>query len=250
MDERIQQSVVGSLAAREHTMDVGPFVVGWNPTNDNKYFTYATPRPGRKITDEDVAQLVAAFRDIERTPRLEYVLSSAPSLEERLLAAGFEVEERHDYLVCTPATFHPAPAPDGFILSVPESDEDFRELISAQNEAFGDHFDATDADIERGRRTQDKGGTIIMARAADGRVAGGGQASIPSLGLVEVGGIATREDFRRRGVGAAVTSAITERAFAAGVEAAWLEASGEQSWRVYERAGYVPTGKRLYISIP
>ena len=31
---------------------------------------------------------------------------------------------------------------------------------------------------------------------------------------------------------------------------AWLEASGPDSWRIYERIGYRPTGKRLYISQP
>jgi hypothetical protein len=51
-------------------------------------------------------------------------------------------------------------------------------------------------------------------------------------------------------VAAAVVSELTARVFAAGVDAAWLEASGDQSWRVYERVGYVPTGKRLYISVP
>jgi len=91
---------------------------------------------------------------------------------------------------------------------------------------------------------------VIVARDADGQVAGGGQAGIPKGGLTEVGGIATRDAFRRRGVAAAVVSEITARVFAAGVEAAWLEAAGDQSWRVYERAGYVPTGKRLYISVP
>src|SRR4051812_45680491 len=108
VDERIQLSVVEALASREHSLDVGPFVIGWNPDNDNKYFSYATPRPGREVRAEDVAALVDAFRSIGRTPRLEYVVSSAPALEGLLLAGGFQVEARHDYLVCTPATFRPA----------------------------------------------------------------------------------------------------------------------------------------------
>lgn len=239
-----------ALAGREHTLDVGPFVIGWNPANDGKYLSYATPVPGREIRDEDVAALVAAFRSIDRTPRLEYVVNCAPALEAQLLAGGFQVEERHDYLVCTPTTFTPAPVPPGFTAYAPESDEDFRDLAAAQNEAFGEPFDATDDDVRRGRRTQESGGVVIVARDADGQVAGGGQGGVPKGGLSEVAGIATRAAFRKRGVAAAVVSEITARAFAAGVDVAWLEASGDQSWRVYERVGYVPTGKRLYISVP
>jgi ribosomal protein S18 acetylase RimI-like enzyme len=250
VDHRIQQSVADALAGREHTLDVGPFVIGWNPASDSKYLSYATPRPGREIRDEDVAALVAAFRSIDRTPRLEYVVNCAPDLEAKLLAGGFEVEARHDYLVCTPTTFTPSPPPPGFTVYAPETDEDFRDLAAAQNEAFGGDFAASDEQVRRGRRAQESGGVAILARAADGEVAGGGQAGVPHGGLSEVAGIATRESHRTRGVAAAVVSEITARAFAAGVEVAWLEASGDQSWRVYERAGYVPTGKRLYISVP
>jgi ribosomal protein S18 acetylase RimI-like enzyme len=250
VDQRIQQSVAGALAAREHTLDVGPFVIGWNPANDSRYFSYATPRPGREIRDQDVTDLIAAFRSIGRTPRLEYVLNSAPGLEDQLLAGGFQVEVLHDYLVCTPTTFTPSPAPEDFTVYAPETDDDFRDLAAAQSEAFGGEFAATDEAVRRIRRTQGLGGIAIVARDADGQVAGGGQAGIPSEGLSEVGGIATRESHRRRGVAAAVVSEVTARAFAAGVDVAWLEAESDQSWRVYERAGYVPAGKRLYISVP
>lgn len=250
MDERIQQSVVEALSARDHHRQVGPFVLSWNPGSDNKYLSYATPRPGVAITADDVAALIAAFRAVERTPRLEYVVSSAPALEDLLLAGGFQVEARHDYLVCTPTTYRPAPVPSGFTVYAPETDDDFRDLAAAQNEAFGGSFEATDADVAGGRRTQKRGGVVVLARDADGAIAGGGSAGVVSLGLAEVGGIATRAVFRKRGVAAAVTSEITARVFANGAEAAWLEASGDQSWRVYERVGYVPTGKRLYISVP
>ncbi|MFI7249344.1 GNAT family N-acetyltransferase [Micromonospora chalcea] len=55
--------------------------------------------------------------------------------------------------------------------------------------------------------------------------------------------------YRRRGLASAITADITRRLFGAGTEAAWLEASGEESWRVYERVGYRPAGQRLYIAV-
>ena len=247
---RIQQSVVEALASREHTLESGPFVIGWNPDNDSKYLSYATPRPGREIRGEDVAALIAAFRSLGRTPRLEYVVSAAPALEDLLLAGGFQVEARHDYLVCTPTTFRPAPVPSGFSVSAAHTDDDLRDLAAAQHEAFEGTFEAPGEAVERGRRTRDRGAILVIARDAGGEVAGGGQASPPSVGLTEVAGIATRAAFRRRGVAAAVVSEITARAFEKGLEAGWLEAESDQSWRVYERVGYLPTGKRLYISVP
>ncbi|GGM55055.1 hypothetical protein GCM10011608_44970 [Micromonospora sonchi] len=47
----------------------------------------------------------------------------------------------------------------------------------------------------------------------------------------------------------AITADITRRLFTAGAEIAWLEASGEESWRVYERVGYRPAGQRLHIAL-
>jgi ribosomal protein S18 acetylase RimI-like enzyme len=250
VDERIQESVVAALASREHTLDVGPFVIGWNPYSDGKYLSYATPRPGREITGQDVAALIDAFRSLRRTPRLEYVVSAAPGLEDLLIAGGFQIEARHDYLVCTPTTFRPAPVPPGFTVSVANTLHDLRDMAAAQNEAFEGTFEAHDEAVERARRTQERGGIQVIARDAGGEVAGAGQGGVPSLGLTEVAGIATREAFRKRGVAAAVVSEITAQAFAAGLDAAWLEAESDQSWRVYERVGYLPSGKRLYISVP
>jgi ribosomal protein S18 acetylase RimI-like enzyme len=250
MDINVQRSVIALLSLRPKVVETGPFVIGWDPTTDSRFINYASPRPGADITAADVTALVEAFREIERVPRLEYVVSCAPDLEAALLAAGFTVEARHDYLVCSPESLVVPPAPEGFELRVPVTDEERAGTIAAQNEAFGAEPVATPADVARMRHTQDSGGAVMFARAAaTGGYAGGGQASPPSAGMAEVAGIAVRESFRRRGIGGALTAAITERAFAAGVGGAWLEASGENSWRVYERVGYVPTGKRLYIAL-
>ncbi|MGV9372084.1 GNAT family N-acetyltransferase [Micromonospora tulbaghiae] len=62
-------------------------------------------------------------------------------------------------------------------------------------------------------------------------------------------GIAVRAPFRRRGLASAITADVTRRLFDAGAEVAWLEAGGEDSWRVYERVGYRPGGRRLYTAM-
>ncbi|MEO3745241.1 GNAT family N-acetyltransferase [Plantactinospora sp. B5E13] len=250
MDARIQQSVVANLCNRPAPVEVGPFVFGLDPTTTSPHINYATPRPGTAVTEADVTALVAAFRAAGRKPRLEYVTSCAPGLEVLLTAAGFTVEARHTYLLCTPDTLRTPPTPDRLDLHEPATDPQRAALISAQNEAFGGDPVATEADVTRLRRMQGNGGVAVMALTDDGTCAGGGGAVPPADAVSEVAGIAVRTPYRGRGVAGAITAEITRRLFTAGAEAAWLEASGEDSWRVYQRVGYQPAGERLYIALP
>jgi ribosomal protein S18 acetylase RimI-like enzyme len=249
LDARIQQSVVANLSGRPSPIDVGPFVIGFDPATAQPGINYATPRPGAAITAADVAALVSAFRAVDRMPRLEYVTSSAPELEQHLLAAGFTVEARHTYLVCVPDTLTAPPAPEGIELREPATDEDRAAMVGSQHEAFAGVAVVDDADVARMRRLQALGGVSIMAVADDGACAGGGQAVPPNDGVSEVAGIAVRVPYRRRGIAGAVTGEVSRRLFAAGLEIAWLEASGEGSWRVYERVGFRPAGQRLYVAL-
>jgi ribosomal protein S18 acetylase RimI-like enzyme len=249
LDVRIQQSVVANLAARPTPVHVGPFVIGVDPGTASPGINYATPVPGATISAAEVTALVAAFREYGRQPRLEYVVSTAPGLERLLLDAGFTVEGRYEYLVCTPDSLVVPATPSGYELREPVTDAEIAAMTEAQGEAFGGEGAATEADIARIRRLASRGGVAVMAVAADGTCAGGGQAVPPNDGLAEVAGIAVTKQHRRRGLAGAVTAEVTRRHFAAGGEIAWLEAGGEDSWRVYERVGYRPAGRRLYIAL-
>ncbi|MEH0825889.1 MULTISPECIES: GNAT family N-acetyltransferase [unclassified Micromonospora] len=159
------------------------------------------------------------------------------------------MEARHTYLVCVPDTLASPPVPEHLSLCVPETDSQRAALISTQNEAFGGDPVAAAADVVRLRRQQDTGGVVVMAVTEDGGCAGGGGAAAPFGAVSEVAGIAVRAPCRRRGLASAITADVTRRLFEAGAEVAWLEAGGEDSWRVYERVGYRPGGQRLYIAM-
>lgn len=249
MDNIVQASVVHNLSRRPATVETGSFVIGWDPTTDSRFVNYATPLVGATFTPADVAELVAAFRRIERVPRLEYVTSCAPDLEHHLLEAGFAVEARNEYLTCSPGTLRTPADPAGVELGEPTTDEARAGVVTAQNAAFGSDRAAGPDDVARIRRAQRDGGVLVYARDPDGTYIGGGLASAPAVGLSEVTGIAVREPYRRRGIAGALTAFVTRRVFEQGAVGAWLEASGEDSWRVYERVGYAPTGKRLYIAL-
>ena len=248
MDPRIQRSVTSNLRTRPKVLEIGPFVAGLDPDTDSPHINYASPVPGVSITAADVDALVGAFIDAGRKPRLEYVVSCSPELENLLLAAGFAVEARHRYLICTPQTLTTPLVPDGFFLAEPTMDRERAALVAAANEAFGEAPQASAADIARVGRTQERGGVALAAFTGGGECAGAGQGSPPSDQLSEVGGIGVRPPFRRRGLAAAITAEVTRRLFDRGVRFAWLEAGGDDSRRVYERVGYVPAGHRLYLS--
>ena len=246
MDLRIQRAVVANLRTRPNAVESGPFVLGLDHGADSPHINYATPVPGAEITAADVADLVTAFAG--RPPRLEYVTGCAPGLEKLLLDAGFAVESRNEYLTCTAATFVAQSVPAGFELFVPETDGELAGVIAVQNEAFGSPGDAGPADIDRQRRVSLRGAVFVGARTTDGRYAGGGGTVVPSGGICEVAGIAVGAAYRRRGLSGAITAEIVGRLFEAGVEVAWLEAGGDDSWQVYERVGFRPAGQRLYIA--
>lgn len=249
MDLRVQNSVITQLEARPGVVSLRGFVIGWDPTTDSRYVSYATPKLG-EVTDSDVAELVAAFREIGRLPRLEYVPGFAPGLEQLLIDAGFTVEARHEYLACSPESLVIPPLPEGIVLSEPVSDEDRRDGYAVQSVAFGGDEVVSADDVARVRRGQENGGVVVIAReTSSGACVGAGQASVPGAGLVAVAGIAVAETHRRRGIAGSIVAAVAAQAFARGVAGAWLEASGPDSWRVYERAGFKPTGQRLYIAL-
>jgi predicted GNAT family acetyltransferase len=60
----------------------------------------------------------------------------------------------------------------------------------------------------------------------------------PIDGLIELVGIATLPDFRRRGIATALTDYALRVAFASGVELACLSAADANAGRVYERVGF------------
>jgi ribosomal protein S18 acetylase RimI-like enzyme len=246
MDLRIQRAVVANLRTRPNAVESGPFVLGLDHGTDSPHINYATPVPGAEITAADVRALAEAFGD--RPPRLEYVTSRAPGLEQLLLDAGFAVEASNEYLTCTPATLAAPPTPDGYELFAPDTDDEIAGVITVQNAAFGFPGPAGPGDVERQRRVRQRGGVFVGARTADGRFAGGGGTVVPGDGVCEIGGIAVGVDHRRHGLGGAITAGIAGRLFAAGVDVAWLEAGGDDSWRVYERVGFRPSGRRLYIA--
>jgi GNAT superfamily N-acetyltransferase len=229
-------------------VESGGFVVGIDPSTTSHHVNYATPLPGIEPTSADVAALVSVFRDRGLRPRLEFAPNAAPAVESALYATGFTVEEEHEYLVCVPDTLVLPDDPP--FVERPETDAEYSAIDEALAEAFDDEFTPTPEGVARLRRIENLGGGVRFVRSPDGGCAGGASCSAPAVGTSELAGVGTRPAYRGRGIAAAVTATLTELMFAKGNESVWLEDGGDGSRRVYERVGYRPTGRRLYVSIP
>ncbi|TMR97191.1 GNAT family N-acetyltransferase [Nonomuraea basaltis] len=238
------RSVAGTRAHR-----AGPFVIRFDEHDDALPFNYAIPDDGVAPTADEVAMLVAAFRERARTPRLEYVPRAAPKVEAALLDAGFTPEGRYPLLVCPPGEVVDAPVDTTVRVALVTDDVDLWPVARVMNEAF-EVPEATEHDVARLRRVLDGGG--LVAAAADtttGNVVGAGQIGRPHRGVAEVAGIAVRTSHRRRGIAGAVTALLTRAGAEAGITTPFLTPADDGAARVYARVGYRKVGEVLHISL-
>jgi predicted GNAT family acetyltransferase len=90
-------------------------------------------------------------------------------------------------------------------------------------------------------------GTPAVLARVDGEPAGGGGCLEVRGGTTEVVGIGTLPRFRGRGVAAAVTARLVERAFAAGADLVVLTPDSEATGRIYARCGFSTCGEMLHL---
>ncbi|MBY8881449.1 GNAT family N-acetyltransferase [Actinacidiphila acidipaludis] len=259
MDTTVQNFAVANLRRRPLVIETGGFVLGFDPETRSPFVNYASPLPRAEPTAAEVARLVAEFRERGLKPRVEFVPAAAPAVEQALRAAGFAAEEEYAYLVCTPATLtmprqrahRDSADPEAWLpqARAPHADEEYAAIDAALAEAFGSEYDASAESAARLRRIERLGGVVRYVPAPDGRCAGAGSCSAPAAGTCELAGVGTRPAFRGRGVAATVTAELTAAMFARGARSVWLESSGDDARRVYERLGYRAEGTRLYLTI-
>lgn len=247
----LQSHMRRSAAAGRATERVGPFLATYSAGSTNPFLNYAVPDDGAEPSGTDVAALAAAYRRRSLLPRVEFLVDTAPAAETALLDAGWSIERRIPVMLCPPGSAAPPASIDGVELVVPTSDDEIRAMIEAQYEAFGQPgTEVTAEEVADSRERLRAGGFAVLAReAATGAAAGGGIAEAVVEGTAEVGGIAVREAYRRRGIGAAITAFLTRAVHAAGGRTVFLTPAGVTEQRLYERVGYVPAGMMVHLSL-
>ncbi|EGE42331.1 GNAT family N-acetyltransferase [Streptomyces sp. SID4928] len=227
---------------------VGPFTVRHNPGWELKYANYAIPDRDAEPTADEVAALVDAFGAHRRLPRLEFLPAWAPAVEPALIAAGFTVENRAPLLACGHEDLRPPKPVDGLRIGTPVTEAEFTEAARVQHHGFGGEGEPEPGATDWLRAAATGDGVAALAVLA-GAPAGVGGCSAAIDGLSELAGLAVAARHRRRGVGAALSAWLTERAFARGCRTVWLEPGDADVERVYAGIGYRRIGEKVNISL-
>jgi len=240
--ERLQSYMRRSAAGRYESIPVPPFTVFIHPFDALIYFNYAIPDgPITGDVSEPLRRLRAEFQKKGRVPRFEYVSELAPALADTLLAAGFRQEAEARLMVCTRESFTPVAVPEGLSLSVltsGSSREEVRTYCNTSRRAFspGEPYEASEEDISKTLEELRESRAVVGH--VEGQPAAVGTFTPPSEGIAELGGVATLERFRKRGLGTALTSRVAQEAFSRGVDVLFLSTITEEAGRIYERVGF------------
>ena len=249
--ERLQSYMRRSAVSRYEAIPVPPFTVFIHPFDALIYLNYAIP-DGPILGDvrEPLRRLRAEFQKKGRVPRFEYVSELAPALADTLLAAGFRQEAEARLMVCTRESFTPVAVPEGPVLSVLTSGsprEEVRTFCTTARRGFSpdEPYEATEEDVSK--MLEDlREGRAVLGRV-EGQPAMVGMFTPPSEGIAELGGVATLERFRKRGLGTALTSRVAQEAFERGVEVLFLSTISEEAGRIYERVGFRFVTRMLFM---
>src|SRR6266511_1631044 len=171
--------------------------------------------------------IAAAGREVVRVPPFTATFASDDSLKYLSYAIPDDgAEARVEKLTVAPV------GPD-----------DLREATDIMRVAFGG------APLAAGEEPRAPRGGAVLARSAGTPVSAAMWTPV-SDGISEIVGVATAEDWRRRGLAGVVTAAATHAAFEAGAVFGVLSPGDDTAQRVYARAGYRRVATMLHWSDP
>ncbi|HEY6566133.1 MAG TPA: GNAT family N-acetyltransferase [Actinomycetota bacterium] len=238
------------------TEEIGPFTLFINQGDGWRY--YARPRPGESsFAADEVRMVVDRQRELDQPRQFEWVADLAPGVGAATADAGLTIEDRP--LMAMRATdFEPTPPPPGAQVRLLDPDEDLATATAVAMIGFGapgTSIGAASVDqlpevaaaldprtIEFARTRMAAGMTRLAVATIDGVPVASGSHQ-PADGVTEVTGVACLPAFRRRGLGAAVTSALVADALGAGVATVCLSAGDDEISRVYARVGFRQVGR-------
>ena len=228
---------------------VGPFVLLFTSATRLRYLNYAIPDDGADPADAELVALVNAFVAADRMPRIEFLPSVAPALELRLTSHGWSVEDRLPLMTCTTRTVRARPAPGGVGIDAPVDDVTLLEMARLQHAVFEDPEPPDERMVARLRGSLDRGGRALIARDSESRrMVGAAQAGVPAGGATEIVGVAVAPSHRRRGLAAAMVSALSRQSLDAGLTTVFLEAAPGADG-AYRNAGFLRTSTSVHISL-
>jgi ribosomal protein S18 acetylase RimI-like enzyme len=236
--------------------EIGPFTLFVNEGIGWRY--YARPTVGaERFTSSDVQVVLDRQRELDQPLEFEWLVDVTPGVGPATESAGLRAVER-PLMHLAREDFRPHPVPEGALVRFVEPGDDLARITAVAMVGF----DSPGTDIspigteslaERAARI-DAGRlafngdriarelTITAVAFVEGHPVASGSHQ-PMDGLTEIVGVACLPAFRRRGLGAAVTSALARDAFQRQVGTVFLSADDESVARIYGRLGFRTIGR-------
>lgn len=201
---------------------------------------YGRPRPGTGYAAEDVRRVREELMAHGVPDQLEWVDELVPTLRRAAVAAGMTVHANPLLVLARPVPVHTPADVDVSVLD--PDDPRVADVRAAVDAGFGGTDLKTPEPVPETIRQLSRDGLLVMAGAFEQGEAIGGGTHAGRGDVSELMGIATLPGARRRGVGTAVTVALTRDALSRGVTTVFLSAGSAQVARVYEQVGFVRVG--------
>lgn len=251
---RIECYLDAAPRAAVHAETVGPFSIfvqaaAW------PYYARPAVDANRPATVDDVLAVCARQRELGLPQAFEWVAETTPALGDLVKQAGLRVQSL-PLMVCE--ALQTVDPPTGYgVRLISADDRALRAAIAVARVGFGvagtqlgaagilqrDAVAGQLADEQvRFTRQRLRQGLSITAIAESAQGPESVGTHQPIADLSEVVGVATLPAMRRRGLAAAVTSALVADALEHGVDIVFLSAGDEDIARVYGGLGFVTVG--------
>jgi GNAT superfamily N-acetyltransferase len=250
--DRFQTWQRDSLADRDdgaEMLSLGPFRAVLSAANEAFPHGWATLIDGTAAESETLKALTklrSTFKRHKVPLEIEYNEALFPKVGEWLEGAGLKLIERNSLMSCRPEAFKPFATPEEVHITQLTSAAAPAELEAFQSIRWtdGGEIDRPPPPVERLRADMARANSVFLLAWLDWEPVGTG-VSHSLKGAGEIVGVVTRQDRRRRGVAAAITSELVRRHFANGGDFVFLDAASEDAARVYKRLGFTPFGANL-----
>ena len=249
--ERFQTWQRDALAARDddaETLSIGPFRALLSPVGEEPATGWVTLIEGTVTeaeTTKAITKLRAAFKKRSVPVEIEYNDAVFPKVGPWLEAAGLKLAEKNPLMSCRPDAFKP------FVTSEVNLTQLGSAATTADLQAFqsirwtdGGELEREIPSVDRLRTELAKPNSVFLLAWLDWEPAGTG-VSHSLKGALEIVGVVTQKNKRRRGVAATVTSELMRRHFANGGDFTFLDAANPEAAKVYERLGFTRFGANL-----
>jgi ribosomal protein S18 acetylase RimI-like enzyme len=230
------------------TISMGPFRAILSPPSADEsaaWVTLVDPDPDEDDAVRALTRLRSAFRRHTMDVEVEYDDTAFPQAARWFAEAGMILVERNPLMAVRPESFVPRPAAEVAITRLRQHAKQ-TELDAFQRIRWTDGGDLgrEPQPIERLAHDLKTATSVYLLAWLDWEPVGTG-VSHQTGRVAEIVGVVTRNDRRRRGVAAAVTSELVRRHFEHDGDFVFLDAANEDAASVYERLGFNRFGSKV-----